>query len=220
MKENLGSWLSYGLIFTVSILIWFGCGGGRNQEAKVYHTYLSADPTTLDPALSNDAGSGELCALLYDGLVRFGAGTEILPDIAESWDISADSKTYTFHLRPGVRFTNGREVTAWDFKYSFERVLNPKSKSSRGWVFQDILGAVAFLAGKAMGAQPEKAILYFLGSGTSRSIPTGEKETEQTKRRLAEIISAIGKGEFGRTSGSQCGQCEYLTVCSPSGGGD
>ena len=124
-----------------------GCGGGQGPAGKVYRTYLSADPTTLDPALSNDAGSGELCALLYNGLVRFDHHTTILPDIAERWEISLDSRTYTFYLRPGVRFTNGREVTAGDFKYSFERVLDPATRSSRGWVFEPIAGAREFGSG-------------------------------------------------------------------------
>jgi peptide/nickel transport system substrate-binding protein/oligopeptide transport system substrate-binding protein len=126
-----------------------GCGGGQGPAGKTCRTYLSADPTTLDPALSNDAGSGELCALLYNGLVRFDHRTTILPDIAERWEISRDSRTYTFHLRPGVRFTNGREVTAGDFKYSFERVLDPVTRSSRGWVFEPIAGAREFSSGAA-----------------------------------------------------------------------
>jgi ABC-type transport system substrate-binding protein len=137
------------LAILLGLLMVLGCGGGGEQGGKIYHTYLGADPTTLDPALSNDAGSGELCALLYDGLVRFGAGTEILPDVAEEWEVSPDGRTYTFFLRSGVRFTNGRQVTAEDFKYSFERVLDPQTKSSRGWVFQDISGARDFMAGRA-----------------------------------------------------------------------
>jgi len=136
------------IVLSLGVLLAAGCGGGSVPQGKVYRTYLSADPTTLDPALSNDAGSGELCALLFDGLVRFGAGTEILPDIAESWQIGPDSRSYTFHLRPGVRFTNGREVFAEDFQYSFQRVLDPRTKSSRSWVFQDIVGAADFVAGR------------------------------------------------------------------------
>jgi len=149
MKANWVFGLRIALIICLGAALMTGCGGGTGAGDKVYRTYLSADPTTLDPALSNDAGSGEVCALIYDGLVRFGVGTEILPDVAESWQISPDSRTYTFHLRSGVRFTNGREVTAGDFKYSFERVMGPKAKSSRGWVFQDILGARDFMAGRA-----------------------------------------------------------------------
>ena len=139
------------LIFITALLSLYlaGCGGGQRPAGKVYRTYLSADPTTLDPALSNDAGSGELCALLYNGLVRFDHQTTILPDIAERWEISPDSRTYTFHLRSGVRFTNGREVTAEDFRYSFERVMDPATRSSRGWVFDPIAGARDYAAGTA-----------------------------------------------------------------------
>jgi ABC-type transport system substrate-binding protein len=137
------------LVPILSLLVMAGCDGGKAPEGKIYNTYLGADPTTLDPALSNDAGSGELCALLYNGLVRFGEGIEIIPDLAESWEVSPDGRTYTFHLRPGARFTNGRPVTTGDFKYSFERVLDPETKSSRGWVFQDISGAGDFVAGRS-----------------------------------------------------------------------
>lgn len=149
MKTNGGSSWSHALVFLLGLLSVTACGGGKGPGGKVYHISLSADPTTLDPALSNDAGSGEVCALIYDGLVRFGVGTEILPDVAEAWEISPDGRTYTFSLRRGVRFTNGRDVTARDFKYSFERVLDPRTKSSRGWVFQGIVGAADFVEGRA-----------------------------------------------------------------------
>ena len=158
------SWLTHLLVTVVGLLVLAGCGGGKAPRGKIYHTYLGADPTTLDPALSNDAGSGELCALLYDGLVRFGKGTEILPDVAEEWAVSPDGRTYTFFLRSDVRFTNGRRVTAGDFKYSFQRVLDPQTKSSRGWVFQDISGARDFAAGKAQ----EVSGIEVLDEGTLR----------------------------------------------------
>ena len=143
---------------TLLPLLVIGCRGGRRSAGKVYRTYLSADPTTLDPALSNDAGSGELCALLYDGLVRFDHHTTILPDIAEHWEISQDNRTYTFHLRSGVRFTNGRQVSAEDFRYSFERVLNPATRSSRGWVFEPIAGARDYASGRMGGVSGIRVI--------------------------------------------------------------
>jgi len=153
MKGDVIAWYRrcLTLLFCAALLpiILTGCGGRQGPDGKVYRTYLSADPTTLDPALSNDAGSGELCALLYDGLVRFDHHTEILPDLAESWEISSNSRTYTFHLRSGVRFTNGREVTAEDVRYSFQRVLDPATRSSRGWVFEPIAGARDFNTGAA-----------------------------------------------------------------------
>jgi peptide/nickel transport system substrate-binding protein/oligopeptide transport system substrate-binding protein len=135
-----------------------GCGGSQRLAGKIYRTYLSADPTTLDPALSNDVGSGELCALIYNGLVRFDASTEILPDLAHSWEIGPDARTYTFHLRDDVRFTNGRRLTAADVKYSFQRILDPRTRSSRGWVFQPVVGAEAYADGKTQDVSGIEAV--------------------------------------------------------------
>jgi ABC-type transport system substrate-binding protein len=86
---------------------------------------------------------------LFNGLVRIGEGLRIQPDIAKDWSISADGLTYTFRLRKGVLFSNGREVTAEDFKYSFKRILDPASRSPNTWVFQKISGAEDFMKGRA-----------------------------------------------------------------------
>ena len=67
---------------------------------------------------------------VFDGLMDYKPGTsELVPDLAEGYEISSDGKTYTFKLRKGVKFHNGRELTAADIKYSIERVCNPKTQS-------------------------------------------------------------------------------------------
>ncbi len=71
-----------------------------------------------------------------------------MPDIARSWKLSDDQVTYTFRLRRDVRFSNGRKITAQDFKYSFERVLTPETKAPLTWVLDRIEGANDFMAGK------------------------------------------------------------------------
>ncbi len=122
-----------------------------SQERLPGYLYLrlSSDPSTLDPAHIVDVAGGSIAAKLFNGLVRFDENANFVPDIAESYDISPDGRTYTFHLRRGVRFTNGREVTAQDFKYSFERVLSPDTRSPRTWLFDRIRGAREFMEGKA-----------------------------------------------------------------------
>src|SRR4030043_642684 len=81
-------------------------------------------PITLDPAISADMSSHTYVAQIFSGLVRLDGELNIVPDIAESWEESLDGKTYTFHLRQGVKFHNGREVKAADFKYSWERACD------------------------------------------------------------------------------------------------
>jgi oligopeptide transport system substrate-binding protein len=74
----------------------------------------------------------------------------VVPDIAERWEISPDGRTYTFYLRRGVKFHNGREVTAEDFKYSFERAADPKTQSPVAETYLgDIVGVVDKLNGRA-----------------------------------------------------------------------
>ncbi len=110
---------------------------------------LNADPTTLDPALIVDVTGGSLAAKLFNGLVRLDGNLDVAPDIAESWEIRDRGTKYIFHLREGVLFTNGREVTADDFKYSFKRIFDPKAKSPNTWVLERILGAKEYMRGKA-----------------------------------------------------------------------
>ena len=110
---------------------------------------LKASPTTVDPALIVDVYGAQIAAKLYNGLVCFNADLAPAPDIAQSWSVSSDGLVYLFRLRKGVRFFNGREVTARDFRYSFERVLNPKTRSPRTWVLSRIHGAGSFMAGKS-----------------------------------------------------------------------
>ena len=66
---------------------------------------------------------------IFSGLVALDRDMNLVPDIAESWEINDDGNTYTFHLRQGVKFHNGEEVTAADFKYSWERACRPRTGS-------------------------------------------------------------------------------------------
>src|SRR3546814_12687518 len=67
---------------------------------------------------------------LFNGLMDYKPGTtELVPDLAESYELADDSITYTFKLRPGVKFHNGRALTAADVKYSIERTVDPAPRS-------------------------------------------------------------------------------------------
>ena len=109
-----------------------------------------AGPITLDPAISAEMSSHTYVMQIYSGLVRLDDELEVVPDIAERWQKSQDGKTYTFYLRPGVKFHDGTEVEAADFKYSWERACHPETGSLTAATYLgDILGAKDMLAGKA-----------------------------------------------------------------------
>ena len=106
-------------------------------------------PVTLDPAISADMSSHTYVMQIFSGLVRLDHELNVVPDIAESWEKNPDGKTYTFHLRQGVKFHNGRGVKAADFKYSWERACDPDTGSLTAATYLgDIVGAKGMLAGE------------------------------------------------------------------------
>ena len=138
-----------------ALLLCVGCvstaavaGQTELATSNEYRVPLTGEPTTLDPALFSDVYAMQVANNLYDGLVEFDQDLNVVPAIARRWKISRDHRTYTFFLREGVTFHNGREVNAGDFVYSFTRVLDPNIKSPAAGFFLNIKGAEAFQEGK------------------------------------------------------------------------
>jgi peptide/nickel transport system substrate-binding protein len=99
-------------------------------EASPYLRLTIADDVpTLDPAHGYDTASWQFEEMLFNTLVDYDDDGRIVPELAKAWDVSSDQRTYTFHLRRDVRFTNGRAFTAADVRYSIERTLNPETRS-------------------------------------------------------------------------------------------
>ncbi|MDW9370961.1 ABC transporter substrate-binding protein [Sinorhizobium meliloti] len=118
------------------------------QGGEMTVTYKD-DVSTLDPAIGYDWQNWSMIKSLFDGLMDYVPGTtELRPDLAESYEISEDGKTFTFKLRKGVKFHNGRELTAQDVKYSIERVVNPATQSPGAGFFATIKGVEEASAGK------------------------------------------------------------------------
>ena len=98
---------------------------GIEPPKVVYRRPLATNPATLDPARINDIYGRTIANQLFDGLVEFDGALAIRPAIAETWTASRDGLEWTFTLRKGVKFHNGREVTAADFVYSPPRAAAP-----------------------------------------------------------------------------------------------
>lgn len=108
------------------------------------------EPPTLDPALTQDNISAAFIVEIFSGLVTLDQDLEVVPDIADSWELSDDDTTYTFHLRNDVKFHDGKPVTAQDFKYSIERACDPATRSVVADTYLgDIVGAQPKLRGQA-----------------------------------------------------------------------
>ncbi len=134
----------------LTLITMTGCGSGSKEGPRVFRYRLESDPPTLDPIHTTDTSSASVVFRMFEGLVDQDPETlEVIPGLAENWEISDDGLEYTFHLKSGITFHNGRGVTSADFRWSFERCLKPASISERAWVLEPIVGASEMLDGKA-----------------------------------------------------------------------
>ena len=102
------------------------------------------DVYSLDPAIAYDVIAWPLVRLMYHGLIDYDDELNLIPWQSRSWSVSNDGHTLTFTLRPGLRFSNGREIVAQDYVYSLQRILDPKTKSPGQGFFGNIVGARAY----------------------------------------------------------------------------
>lgn len=93
----------------------------------VYNRGNDTDPTTLDHHKTSTVAEGHIMRDLYEGLVTQNAKAEVVPGVAESWQISDDGLTYTFKLRENAKWSNGDPVKASDFVFAFQRIQDPKT---------------------------------------------------------------------------------------------
>jgi oligopeptide transport system substrate-binding protein len=157
MKRILYVFLSVVLVCSLLVFYYPGvsCQFGQ-EEAPTPGTdentlsLYGIDPLTLDPAVSGEMTSHEYVMQLFGGLVSLDDNLKPMPDIAQSWQVSDNGRTYTFYLRQDVMFHNGRQVKAEDFKYSWERACSPDTGSRTAATYLgDIVGVKEVLSGES-----------------------------------------------------------------------
>ncbi|MXN66360.1 ABC transporter substrate-binding protein [Stappia sp. GBMRC 2046] len=162
------------------------------QGGSMTVTYKD-DVSTLDPAIGYDWQNWSMIKSLFDGLMDYQPGTtELRPEIAESYEISEDGTVFTFKLRDGVKFHNGRALTAEDVKYSIERTVNPETQSPGAGFFGSIKGFEEASSGDADGlsgitvvdphtirfelSRPDATFLHVLALNFAHVVPKEEVE--------------------------------------------
>ena len=190
-----------------------GTGGSQGDSAgNVLRYPLTTDPTTLDPATVEDGTTIDLLQQVYEGLVKWNEKNEIVPNIAEKWEQDTGGTVYTFHLKHGVKFHNGREVTAADFKFSMERACSPATASeTAGAYLKDIVGASDVMNKKTAGTEVSgiKALdpytlqitidsfkPYWLGNMTYPCAFVACKEAIEKNKGKFDETTAIGTGPY------------------------
>ena len=117
------------------------------------------DPPTLDPHLAGDTTSSGIIVEIFGGLVAFDPDLNLIPDLAESWEISDDGTVYTFKIRDNAVFDDGKKVTSDDFKWSFQRAANPETASTVAETYLgDIIGVEEVINGESIDIKGIKII--------------------------------------------------------------
>jgi peptide/nickel transport system substrate-binding protein len=117
-------------------------GGGEAMGSKDPTTYFRpafGEPETLDPALDYETAGGEIVSNIYETLVWYNKdkASEFIPQLAESWTVSEDGKTYTFKIRQGVKFHEGGTLEPHDVAYTFQRGLLQGGTASPQWLLTE-----------------------------------------------------------------------------------
>ncbi|MBQ4821798.1 ABC transporter substrate-binding protein [Aquimarina sp. MMG016] len=132
-----------------TILCFLSCGSSSKEDRdhQVFRYNQFDNISSLDPAFARNVANIWSANQLFNGLVQLDDSLHVQPDIAKYWDISEDNLTYTFFLRNDVKFhkhsqfktkDSTRIVTAEDFKYSFDRLIDPKVASPGNWVLKNV----------------------------------------------------------------------------------
>jgi oligopeptide transport system substrate-binding protein len=143
-------------VLLASVLATVGCGGGGGNTSssggpsgapaseQVITIGWGAEPPSLDPGLATDVTSSNILLNIMDPLVKLGDDLQPVPSLAQSWDVSEDGKTVTFHLRSDGKWTNGDPVTAEDFEWSWKRTISPELAADYAYQFYGIVGAADY----------------------------------------------------------------------------
>ena len=111
----------------------------RNQQVYTSPLIGISDITTFDPALAYDPNSIAAIQMVFTGLVQLNDHFQIQPQLAKNWDVSPDGLSWTFHLKPHLKFSDGTPLTSADVAYSLDRALQPATKSTVAPIFLTLI---------------------------------------------------------------------------------
>ncbi len=129
-------WCTLSAAVFVGPLLSAGCASPRTSaNANTVNFLIEAAPTNLDPRIGADSYSEHIHGLIFSSLVGRDAQMKVIPDLAESWD-TPDPLTYVFHLRPGVKFHDGRPLASADVKFTFDSIFSGAVKTPKRGSFK------------------------------------------------------------------------------------
>lgn len=181
------------LLVLVAALLVVGLTLSRSTRGPADFRYVNGtEPKTLDPTLMTGEPEGRIAQELFEGLTRLDARSlEPVPGAAESWEVSPDGKTYTFHIRKSARWSDERPVTAHDFVYAWRRMQDPSVGSEYAYIMHMVRYAEALNThqdqAKALAGPVLKAVDELLASH-SGAIPARKVRELSAKQNLHAVL--------------------------------
>jgi peptide/nickel transport system substrate-binding protein len=120
-----------------------GAKGGPPAYGDALVVGSIGEPSNLIPILASDSASSDISGLVYNGLVRYDKNLKLEGELARSWDVSPDGLTFTFHLRKGVKWHDGKPFTSHDVLYTYQVTIDPKTPTAYSEDFKQVKKAEA-----------------------------------------------------------------------------
>ena len=136
------------LLLVALLLLVAGCSRSSVGQSGVDLKLSGGEPFTWDPARAGDSGSASAIAQVFEGLTTFDMNNKVQPALADSWQTSEDGRKITFHLRPGITFSDGSPITAQDVVDNWLRLMDPEQPSPLFSLIADVDGALDYVSGR------------------------------------------------------------------------
>jgi ABC-type oligopeptide transport system substrate-binding subunit/DNA-binding SARP family transcriptional activator len=201
--EGLALWQQTGSVETVTTL---------PPAPHALRLDVNSVPMSLDPVLGlEDPFSVRVISQIFSGLLELGPEMQVLPDVAQSWDVLEGGREYVFHLRDDMVWSDGQPVTAEDFCYAWKRVLSPDRDIGWAYLLYDIKGASAYHQGResdpasvglhaldalTLAVELEEPCGYFLYLMASLAYPVPRHVVEVLSGAWAEAETIVTNGPF------------------------
>jgi len=183
--------------------------------AATINIHNGADPSSLDPHKISGDWENRITGDIFEGLVTDDIGAQPIPGQAESWEISDDGLVYTFTLRDGIAWSDGKAVTASDFVYSFQRLMNPETAAEYAYLQYPIKNAEAINSGenkdvsslgvkaiddKTLEVTLEQPTPYFIGALTHfTAFPIPQHVVEAKGEDWVKVDNIVTNGPYKPT---------------------
>lgn len=183
-----GSWLVWRWYQITTVIM--PQAGGEYSEA------LIGEPQTANPLLATTDAEFDLSQLTYRGLFKYSKEGKTVPDLAESWHLSADGKTYQITLRPDLKWSDGKPLTSYDVAFTFNSLQNSKLNSPRATEFKEV--AVKRIDQHHLNFTLKNPYTPFLGALTLGLIPAHIWEAMPPEKWLSNEagLKTVGTGPF------------------------